>query len=201
MNSLDIIFAVFLAIFVFIGILRGFFREVLGLVGVIGGIILGFVGFEPFASLLNRYLPGIPSFVWPFLCFILIFIAVYLGCRLLAHILSRISEKIYLGWLNRLLGGLVGGFKGALFISVVLLLIGFLPVQGALIHVKNQSKLYGPLQNLLSDIYDIAIHFSSSSNDFEKILKEKIQKGKIKTSAEMLKYLFKEKSETIHGNQ
>ena len=125
MNSLDIIFGLILSIFILVGIWKGFFREVLGFIGIIGGLFLALIGFAPIGKLLTSLIPGIPTFIWPFISFILIFIGVYISSRLLAGILSKLSETIFLGWLNRLLGGLVGGLKGALLISLILMLIGF----------------------------------------------------------------------------
>ena len=46
MNAMDMIFGFVLLIFIFIGIWKGFFREVLGFTGIVAGIIFGVLGFD-----------------------------------------------------------------------------------------------------------------------------------------------------------
>ncbi|HFE63157.1 MAG TPA: CvpA family protein [Caldithrix sp.] len=190
MSSIDIIFIAFLAFFAFIGLWKGFFREVLGLAGVVGGVFFGIVFFGPMSKILSRALPGIPAVVWPFLSFLVIFIAVYFSSRLLAGMLSKLSKAIYLGWLNRLFGGAVGALKGAILISIILLLIGFLPFQQALQDVRQQSALYEPLQRLVPIIYNYSTGLSDSSKNFEKKILRTLEGAKVKLSEEMIKYYF-----------
>ena len=190
MNSLDIIFGLILSIFILAGIWKGFFREVLGFIGIIGGLFLALIGFAPIGKLLTSLIPGIPTFIWPFISFILIFIGVYISSRLLAGILSKLSETIFLGWLNRLLGGLVGGLKGALLISLILLLIGFLPFQGALDNVRDKSLMYEPLQKLIPSAYNFFTGFNVHSNDLEKKITNSLKDAEGKLSEEIIKYFF-----------
>lgn len=191
MSSIDIIFAAFLGFFVILGVFKGFFREILGFAGILGGIFFSIIGFGPLSAVLINRFPDIPGIVWSVVSFIIIFSAVYVLSRVLANLLSRLSQKIYLGWLNRLLGGTIGGLKGALIISFVLLIIGFLPVQSTLNNIRNNSGLYDPLQKLLPTLYDFTTSLSTSSKDFEKKLKKSLDEGKVKATKEMTRYLFK----------
>lgn len=190
MNSADLIFVIIIGFFFILGLWKGFFREVLGLVGVIGGIILGILGFGPASQGLSSVIPGVPGVLWPFLSFIIIFVVVYLATRLLAGLLSRLSQFLKLGWLNRLLGGLVGALKGAFLISVFLLLLGFLPVQGSLQTVREQSRLYTPLQRLIPTLYNWSNAFSGSGQNFQKKIEDSFAKAKIKFTQEMINYFY-----------
>ncbi len=198
MNSLDIVFGVLLLIFFLIGVWKGFFREVLGFTGVIGGVFLGIIGFGPAGKALGAILPGLPAFLLPLIGFLFIFIGFYLLCRILAGILSKLSQKMFLGWLNRLLGGLVGGLKGALLISLFLLLIGFFPFQSALQSVREDSLLYTPLQKLIPTLYNLGTNLSPSSRNFEEKITRTMQDMQVKLSEEMIKYLFYGKQDTLH---
>ena len=198
MNSLDVVFAVLLLVFVFIGIWKGFFREILGFLGVVGGVFLGIIGFGPVGQTLGHLLPGLPAFLLPLVSFIFIFIGFYLLCRMLASGLSRLSQKMFLGWLNRLLGGLIGGLKGALLISLFLLLIGFFPFQSALQNVRSNSLLYDPLQKLIPTLYNISTNFTPSSRNFENKITQTLQDLQVKLSEEMIKYLFYGKQDSLH---
>ncbi|GAB4375069.1 MAG: hypothetical protein Kow0042_20160 [Calditrichia bacterium] len=196
MSSIDIVFLIFILVFGLIGIWKGFFREVLGLVGVVAGVFVGIVASGPLSQLLSEYLPGIPTVIWPFICFIFLFILIYLSSRMLANLLSKLSQAIFLGWLNRLLGGGVGALKGAILISLILLIIGFLPFQSTLQQVRNESMLYEPLQRLLPTLYNIGTGFSVSSRNFEKKLIETLEQARVKLSEEMMRYFLYGNSET-----
>ncbi len=190
MSSVDILFGVVLGVFILVGIWKGFFREILGLAGILGGVFLGIVGFGILGKILNNAFPAIPAFLWPFLSFILIFVGVYLASRLLAALLSKLSESLFLGWLNRLLGGLVGGLKGVLLISLVLLLLGFLPFQNSLQSVKQKSMLYAPLQGAIPSLYNLFSGFSFSSQNFELKVVSALENTSVKLNDEIINYLF-----------
>ena len=190
MNSADLIFLVILGFFFILGLWKGFFREVLGLVGVVGGIFLGIVGFAPLSNLLAQHISGVPAAVWPILSFLLIFVAVYLASRVTASFLSRITRLLKLSWLNRLLGGVVGALKGGFLISVVLLILGFLPIQSTLQELKQKSVLYEPIQNLVPFLYNMSASLSGSSTNFQKTMEKSFEKAKMTVTQEMMRYFY-----------
>ncbi len=190
MHSIDIIFLTILGFFAFLGIWRGFFREVLGFVGVVGGIFLGIVRFGPISRVLSQHLPDIPAALWPFLSFFLIFVSFYLLSRFLAAFLSKVFQSIYLGWLNRLLGGVVGAFKGAVLISLILLLVGFLPFQKSLQQVREKSLLYNSLQRVIPVLYNLSTGAKGDPAHFEKKITAALKKGQVKLNQAIIDYLF-----------
>ena len=192
MSAFDIIFIAILGFFTVLGIWKGFFREILGFVGVVLGAFLAILGFGPVSKIFHRLVPEIPSVIWVFLSFLLIFIAVYLLSRLLAGILSKLSKMVLLGWLNRLLGGLVGALKGAIFISLFLLLLGFLPFQNALQSIRNDSLFYQPLQRFVPLVYNLFSDFSLSSRNLEEQLAHLWEDLQGKLSENAVKYFFYE---------
>ena len=192
MSAFDIIFIAILGFFTVLGIWKGFFREILGFVGVVLGAFLAILGFGPVSKIFHRLVPEIPSVIWVFLSFLLIFIAVYLLSRLLAGILSKLSKMVLLGWLNRLLGGIVGALKGAIFISLFLLLLGFLPFQNALQSVRNDSLFYQPLQRFVPLVFNLFSDFSLSSRNLEEQLAHLWEDLQGKLSENAVKYFFYE---------
>jgi membrane protein required for colicin V production len=199
MNALDMIFGVVLLLFIFIGIWKGFFREVLGFTGIIAGIIFGILGFGSLSKALSNLVSGIPPFIWIFLSFMLIFISVYILFRLLAGLLSRLSQMFLLGWLNRVLGGIIGGLKGVSLISLLLLVIGFLPFQKVLHDVRAGSSLYEPIQRFIPSAYNFFSGFSIRSKDFEKKITDTLEDIQGKLSEEIIKYFFYGKQESSHA--
>ena len=190
MNSADLIFLVILGFFFILGLWKGFFREILGLVGVVGGIFLGIVGFAPLSNLLAQHISGVPAAVWPILSFLLIFVAVYLASRVTASFLSRLTRLLKLSWLNRLLGGVVGALKGGFLISVVLLILGFFPIQSTLQELKQKSVLYEPIQNLVPFLYNMSASLSGSSTNFQKTMEKSFEKAKMTVTQEMMRYFY-----------
>ncbi len=192
MSAFDLIFFIVLGVFALLGVWKGFFREVFGLLGIVAGVFLAIVGFGPLSKLLNYLIPGVPSVLWVFLSFLGIFVGVYLLSRMAAHFLSKISSLILLGWLNRLLGGIFGALKGAVFISLFLLLIGFLPFQETLQNVRKNSLLYQPLQKFIPVTYNLVSDFSFSSRKLEKKVTNLMKDLQGKLSENMWKYFFYE---------
>ena len=190
MSAIDIIILTVLSVFTFIGIWKGFFREVFGLLGVVLGAFFAIIGFGPLSKALHHIIPDIPAFIWIFLSFLLIFIGFYLLSRLLASILSKISKFMLLGWLNRLLGGLVGFLKGAIFISLFLMLIGFLPFQSNLKNVRNHSLFYEPMQRMIPLVYNLFSDFSFSSRTLENKLMDLMEDIEGKVRDNVIKYFL-----------
>lgn len=194
MSAFDIVILTVLSVFTVIGISKGFFREVFGFLGVIFGALFAIIGFGPLSKLLHRLIPDIPPFIWIFLSFLLIFVGFYLLSRFLATMLSKLSKIMLLGWLNRLLGGLAGLMKGAIFISLFLLLIGFLPFQKTLGKIRSDSWLYEPLQRTVPVFYNLFSDFSFSSRNFEKKMTDLMEDIEGKMNENVVKYfLYKDK--------
>ncbi len=190
MNVFDLVFISVLAVFIIIGIWKGFFREILGLAGVLAGVFLAIIGFVPLSRVLHQMIPDVPGTVWVFVSVLSIFAGVYILSRLLAGFLSKLSSVIFLGWLNRLLGGVVGFLKGAVFISLFLLLLGFFPFQDSLNRARGNSALYEPLQRFVPAIYNLFSDFSFSSRHLETRMTDLIHDLQGKMNEKIVDYFF-----------
>lgn len=168
MSFIDFFFLVVMTGFILLGVWKGFFREVLGLLGVLLGIFMAIIGFGPISKMLHQLIPDVPAAVWIVISFLAIFIGVYLASCLLALVLGKLSSLIMLGWLNRLLGGVIGAVKGAFLISLILLVLGFFPFQGSLKNVRKHSIFYEPFQRIIPLVYNVMTDFSISSRKLEK---------------------------------
>jgi membrane protein required for colicin V production len=189
-----------ITLFVLVGFWRGFFREIFGLIGIAAGILVGIIGFGPLSKIFHNLFHDVPSFIWLFVSFILLFVSVILLSRLLAAVLSRISQMILLGWLNRLMGGTVGGLKGAAIISLTLLVLGFFPFQDALRHARGKSQLYEPLQKFVPSAYNLLSGFSVDSRKMEKKITDAFEEVQGKIDKEIIHYFFygKDGSSQVH---
>lgn len=115
-NWVDLVLLAILAFTVLFGILRGFLRQVIGILAVIVGLILA-VNYYPFASdFFGQWIDN--QTITHFIGFIVIFIVVL--C--LGGILSFMFSKVIKGPLkavNNILGGGLGLLKGILICGVI----------------------------------------------------------------------------------
>jgi len=118
MNALDIILLGFIAIGIIVGLCRGFFKELVGTVGLLIAILVANwvapIGKSMAMSMVND---GTVALV---LAWIVVFVAMMLGMVSLAWLLGKAMKAVSLGWLNRLAGGL---FSGAKFFMIAALLV------------------------------------------------------------------------------
>lgn len=120
-NDLDIVILVFVGIGACIGLFRGFFKEVVGTIGLVLAAIA--------ANYLSPYaLPHLGQMMDnATLAAIIVWVVIFVLCMFLMHriayLLGRLMKSIDLNWLNRLAGGAFGAIKfcliAALAISVI----------------------------------------------------------------------------------
>jgi membrane protein required for colicin V production len=115
-NWVDLVLLVILAITVLFGILKGFVRQIFGILAVITGLILA-VNYYPQAS--NFFSQWINSrTLTHFIGFIAIFVAVLCLGGVLSYLFSK-AIKGPLKYVNQVLGGGLGLMKGMLICGVI----------------------------------------------------------------------------------
>src|SRR5467141_3604988 len=104
---------------VVMAIMEGFFHQAFGLVGLVVGYLLAAWQYHRVAE---RFAPQLKS---PWLGEIVAFVAIFLAVVMLAGIAGRITRWVMkeagLSLFDRILGGMLGLLKGALFVSVILM--------------------------------------------------------------------------------
>ena len=196
MQTIDVILGAVLAFFIFRGVSRGFWRQLLGLAGWLGGLILAFWFSTPLTNYLQYRFESIPPVLAPLLAFTLIFLFVYFFTRVTANALTRMSEKMYLDWLNRLLGGVIGALKGGIVLSLILWGISLLPLKEPIQQMRQQSKLYAPIESVIPHVFGLSTRFSWDTTHFKEQFQQFYQKGKRKLQEEALKQLLNGNADT-----
>ncbi len=148
MQTIDIIISVLLVIGLLTGVRDGLVKQVAGLAGIIGGLLLGRMFYLPAGEWLGSAL-GISVEAAHITAFILILIIVPLLLSLVGWLVSKLLSAICLGWVNRLLGGLVGILKMLLFAGVVITGIELFDKHDTLVseQKKEASIFYYPLHD------------------------------------------------------
>ncbi len=154
MNYLDAILGIILIVSAINGFSKGFVEELAGLVA----LVLGIWAAIHFSDLVGEFLTTTFNMTFRHL-HIVAFIVTFIGVVILVHIIGSIVNKmvkaIRLGFLNRLAGLAFGAVKGALILSVLLVVFDKIDKDVHIVSVetKAESKLYTPIRNFAPGIF------------------------------------------------
>ena len=133
-----------------IGLIRGLMKGLIVEISSIVAILLGFFGAKYWSAAFASWI--MLQFKWSetaciVVAYALLFAGIALGLNILARLLSKLFQKIQLGWLNRLLGGLFGASKWAIVIVALVLCVHNLDKQFQFIlpELKEKSVVYTTL--------------------------------------------------------
>lgn len=166
MQTIDVIIAVLLVMGFISGLRDGLVKQVVGLAGLIGGLLLGRAFYLPLGDWMAITF-SISTEVARVAAFIVLLIVVQLLFSLAGWIVSKLLNIICLGWINRLLGGLVGVIKFALLVGVIITGIEFFDQHNGLVskEKKSASVFYYPIYDATIIFFDgIKKEFNSSVN-------------------------------------
>ncbi|OQX59543.1 hypothetical protein DRQ00_02370 [candidate division KSB1 bacterium] len=197
MNPLDIAILVVLAVFMLRGILNGFIRQILGLVGLIISLVLAIRWMSNVAAVIVHY-TGFSAQIATAVGFVGLFLLLYLGCIGLARLLRKIMQLAMLGWLDRLGGGTLGLVKGGILVSVLVLVMTIIPFGVSVRKLEHESLLFRPMQRVAPSVFNLVRKWMPSSGDFYQELKESLydQTGKLTPDVlEMLQFRQSDNSE------
>ena len=149
MAVIDIVLGALILFGLIRGLMKGLFVEVASLIALIAGIY-GAIHFSNFAA---EYL--MEYFDWNektinITAFAITFVIIVLAISLAGKALTKLANFAALGLLNKLLGGVFGGLKIALVLSIILLL--FTKLNKTIPFVSDEelenSVLYEPVKSL-----------------------------------------------------
>lgn len=154
MNYIDIILLILLVLSAFNGFRRGFIEELAGLAAMILGIWAALRFSDLMASLITENF-AVESRYLPALAFIATFILVIILVSLIGGVVSKLVKAVQLGFLNRLAGFVFGVIKGALVLSVFLVVFNKIDQDVNLIsgEVRSESRLYEPVRNFAPSVF------------------------------------------------
>ncbi len=135
----DILILIILGFFTFNGFRNGFIKEAARILGMVGGFFTAHNLHDDLMPFLEVYIvnPTILTVV----SYLGVFCITLVVINTLAMVLQKFFELILLGWLNRLLGTLIGLLKGILVVSIIIFILEIAPTE---IREKLQrdSELY-----------------------------------------------------------
>lgn len=176
MNIFDIIIAVIL-IFGFIrGLMKGLFVEIASLVALVAGVY----GAIHFSYFVGDYLQTKVSWEESYITlvsFAITFAIIVLAISLLGKLLTKLADFAFLGWINKILGGVFGALKIALIFSVIILI--FDKFNSVITFVKPEDRaksiLYEPVRKLAPTLFPNLIKYVDINEEQEETPEEQKQ--------------------------
>lgn len=134
--------------------IRGFMKGLIIEVATLAGMALGILAAYYFADDLQVFLKDSFSFSTQgtrIVAYILIFLVVLLVVFLIGKIVEKTVDLMAMGWLNKLLGAIVGIIKGIMIVCLALYLINKFDTRQKVItpQVKENSLFYGPAMDVV----------------------------------------------------
>jgi membrane protein required for colicin V production len=138
MNWLDIVIIVVAVLLGLAGLRQGIIKTVFGIAGLIGGIVLAGRYYDELAELI---FPA--SATWAQIAaYIIILLATLLVAGVIGWLVARLVHFVMLGWLDRLVGCVLGVFIGGLLCAAILAIVGkYSPGAEAVISQSGLAKL------------------------------------------------------------
>ena len=150
MNSLDLGIIIIVSIFFVRGVFRGFVFELVTVIGLILGYIISITYLSLLAGYILTFFPSLPESAINIVSFFLLFIGTNLLLRLVSKIITKTLKFAMLGWLNRILGGVLGILKSIIVMSILVFVIDLIPFSSYLLdQVEVQTSELYPVLNAL----------------------------------------------------
>ena len=154
MGFLDIILGALLAYALYKGIRNGLFIELASLISLIVGIYVA-IKFSSFMKgVLSGFVHWNPNTI-QVVAFVLTFMLVVIGISIFAKILTQVNDLAFLGWLNKLGGGLFRVLKTVLIVSIVFTVFEKINYHNFLAKKEtlDNSLFYNPIQKTAGYIF------------------------------------------------
>jgi membrane protein required for colicin V production len=164
MNWLDIVIIVVAVLLGLVGLRQGIIKTVFGIAGLIGGIVLA-----------GRYYSGLAALLSPagatwanIAAYAIILIATLIVAGVIGWLVTKLVHLVLLGWLDRLVGCILGVVVGGLLCAAILaIVVKYYPATEAVISQSGVAKFvmegFPLLLALLPEEFDFIRDFFSPS--------------------------------------
>jgi len=137
MNWLDIVIIVVAVLLGIVGLRQGIIKTVFGIAGLIGGIVLAGRYYDELAAVLSS-----SGATWVNIAaYAIILLATLIVAGVVGSLVAKLVHLVLLGWLDRLVGCVLGVFIGGLLCAAVLAIVGkYYPGTEAVISQSGLAK-------------------------------------------------------------
>ena len=153
---IDLAIIIILSFFIYRGYKTGFITQFSQAFGTLIGLIVAIRYMSNLAIPIYGQINVSPTIVM-ILSFIVIFTAVVLGFNYLSKkFIKAVKVSIVLGSIDRVAGIAFGLLKGAIFVSLICVLVSLATFSAAINNEIRQSMLFKPMRNVLPLVYSTA---------------------------------------------
>ena len=154
MNPLDVVIIIILGYGLIRGIFRGMIKEISSIVGVFAGFYAAFSYYPLVSEIMGDWIVN-DSFL-NILSFMMIFFIIFFIISILGVIIKYLIHVASMGWMDRLMGALLGFSKAVLIVSIILLaLTAFLPKGAPIIKTSLLSPHITVISEKLAQVISI----------------------------------------------
>ncbi len=153
MNVLDIVIGIVLLLFAFAGLRKGLIIEAFYLASFVIGVYGAMFFSDAMSDWLSDLIDVAPEYL-SLIAFILTFILFMVLIRYLGRLISNLVEAIFLGFIDKIGGFVFGAVKGALLVSILIMLLNVFNVSDAIDKsLRKNSKLYTFTEEIANFLY------------------------------------------------
>ncbi len=142
MNKLDIFLLIPIALGFIIGLYKGLIKELTSLLAIVLGIYGAKLWARDVSDFLIHKLDFSGKTALP-IAYLLVFITIAILLLILANMLGKVLDSISLSGLNKILGGIFGGLKYALILSVLMNFFEAIDSKFSIISKQTKEKSFG----------------------------------------------------------
>ena len=167
MNYIDIVLGILLLLSAIGGFKKGLIVELASL----AALILGIWGAIKFSYITSEFLVDNFDWKWDHLntvSFIITFIVIVILVHIVAKTVTKLVETVMLGFVNKLAGLIFGFLKGAIILSIILVVFDKINEDVKILSekTKTESRIYEPLKDFAPSIFPF-IDFWDKENKSE----------------------------------
>ncbi len=154
MNWVDIVIIVLLGAAVLLGFRKGLVQEIVGIIALVVAFFAALLFHPAAAGALSAVFPKLPAGIAPTIGFISMFLAAFLAITLAGWLLTKVIKASPLDFADKLGGMALGLFKGALVISILLMLLALVPLPREVTAKMDKSAAIRSVRRVAPWVYE-----------------------------------------------
>jgi membrane protein required for colicin V production len=173
MNSFDILVTIIFSFCLIRGIFRGLVKELSSIIGVMAGYYAAYSYYPHVAKFLSQWIPVVAYS--KLIGFLVIFVGIFLIISILGVIIKYLMSISFLGWADRISGGVFGLIKALLIASVLFIVFTtFLPKNAAIVKDSILAPYVSRASTIMAKIVkkDMKQEFSIKIDSLQKSWKK-----------------------------
>jgi membrane protein required for colicin V production len=151
LSTIDIVILLLLLLGAYKGYTKGLLLEIIGILAFFVALVAGFKLLHWAMEVLSTQI-NISESLLPYIAFLVLFAAIVIGINIMGRALKKILDMTFFGTFDNMAGAIIGLFKWALGISVLIWLLNTLEVELPS-EALASSYTYGLLQPFAPQLF------------------------------------------------